>query len=97
MLLTRTEADERDKRKRLAAENTKVQKEALLPTMIMDVEAAIANDASLNNLSTSRMRDLLKFFFELPTPGVLKMKKDELLTAVREKLGTYQQSRRVEA
>ena len=91
------EADERDKRKRLAAENAKAQKEALLPTMIMDVEAAIANDASLNNLSTSRIRDLLKFFFEPPTPGVSKMKKDELVAAVREKIVAYQQTRRVEA
>ena len=65
--------------------------------MIMDVEAAIANDASLNNLSTSRIRDLLKFFFEPPMPGVSKMKKDELVAAVREKIVAYQQTRRVDA
>ncbi len=65
--------------------------------MIMDVEAAIANDSSINTLSTAWMRDLLKYFFDQPTPGVSKMKKDELVAAVREKLVTYRQSSRVEA
>ncbi len=56
------EAEERDKRRRLAAEAAQTLKASLLPTMIEDVEAAVANETSLLNLSISHLKDLLNFF-----------------------------------
>jgi hypothetical protein len=57
------EAEERDKRRRLAAEAAQTLKASLLPTMIEDVEAAVANETSLLNLSISHLKDLLNFFW----------------------------------
>jgi hypothetical protein len=47
-------------------------------------------------LSISRLKDLLKFFVEPPTVGLSKMKKDELIAAVKERLLTYTQQSREE-
>jgi hypothetical protein len=40
------------------------------------------------------LKDLLKFFFEPPTVGFSKMKKDELITVVKEHLLTHMQQPR---
>jgi len=64
-----------------------------MPDLVGLAEAAVKDETALNNLSNSRLKDLLRYFFEPQTKGVSSMKREELIESVKNKLIIYTQNR----
>jgi hypothetical protein len=64
-----------------------------MPQLVELAETAIVNKATLQNVGTGRLKDLLRYLFEPPTKGISSMKKPDLIAAVQAHLVTYKQNR----
>jgi len=64
-----------------------------MPDLVGLAEAAVKDETALNNLWNSRLKDLLRYFFEPQTNGVSSMKREELIESVKNKLIIYTQNR----
>jgi hypothetical protein len=88
-----SEAEPKKKRQLAAAEQEQIRKEDLMPELIELAENAVEDENTLLQVSSSRLKDLLRYFFESPTKGISSMKKNDLIKAVQESLVRYRQLR----
>ena len=86
-------AQEKVRRKQLAAEAFQVQKSALQPKLIAIVDKLASRDTPVQSVWNADLIDLLKYFFDDPPTGLSKLKNPELVAAVEERLETFRATR----
>ena len=77
----------------VTAQKEQEKKERFLPELSAMVEAAANNEINVDNINNGWLRDLLKNFFEPPMTGLTKLKRADLLDAVKAHVVTYKLAR----
>jgi hypothetical protein len=85
--------EQREQRKQQALQLELDKKMQLQPSLLATAEKLATNESSVADINNKGLVDLLKYFFDPPTEGLSKMKRQQLMEVVEERLQIYRAHR----